>query len=338
MDQFRQILDQLMGKDRDLPRKERMRLQKHFDSPEVCKYYLLDFCPHDLFPNTKSDLGPCTKRHDEYFRDQFSKDSNKEQYQVKYEEMLMDFLEVLISEVDNKMKKSLERIEAPLPETEKPKDVMDQIRLIDMKIQELVETAEKFGEVGRIDDSEIVIRQIDRLKEQKNELNTLSEHPLMIKEKQMKVCEVCGAMQSVQDNEKRLQVHIEGKLHSGYLKIREYLEMLRRRKLERKIRQEEEREKERIQREMKEKERVREREGRDRKRRRSRSRDRTHSKSVDRKMRDLERKEIRRDRERDRDNREQRHDKFRRRKSRSRSRSRRRDFDRHHRRSRSRSR
>ena len=58
---------------------------------------------------------------------------------------------------------------------------------------------------------------------------------MMIKEKQMKVCDVCGAMQSMQDNEKRLQTHVEGKLHTGYAKIREYLEMLRRRKLERKL-------------------------------------------------------------------------------------------------------
>jgi hypothetical protein len=289
MDGFRAILDELMGKDRDLPRKEKLRLQKHFDSPEVCKFYLLDFCPHDLFPNTRSDLGPCKKRHDQYFKQQFNKDSNREGYQIKYEEMLMDFLEELIADVDNKMKKSLERIEAPLPETEKPKDIVDQIRTIDNKIQELIEAAEKFGEVGRIDDSEMVMRQIDRLKEQKNELNSFSEHPLMMKEKQMKVCDVCGAMQSMQDNEKRLQTHVEGKLHTGYAKIREYLEMLRRRKLERKIRMEEEKEKERMQREIKEKEKIREKESqrdyhrgdhrdyrgdyRDKKRRKSNSRD-----------------------------------------------------------------
>jgi hypothetical protein len=255
MDQIRATLDELMGKDRDLPRRERSKIQKHFDSTEVCKFYLLDFCPHDLFPNTKSDLGACKKRHDQFFKHQFTKDSNREQYQIKYEEMLMDFLEELIGEVDNKMKRSLERIEAPLPESEKSKDVLDQIKLIDNKIQELIDTAEKLGEVGRIDDSELVMRQIDRLKEQKSDLNSVSDHPLLMKEKQMKVCDVCGAMQSVQDNEKRLQTHVEGKLHTGYAKIREFLETLRRRKLERKFKLEEDREKERFQKEIKEKDR-----------------------------------------------------------------------------------
>jgi hypothetical protein len=99
----------------------------------------------------------------------------------------------------------------------------------------------------------MMMRQIDRLKEQKNEINMMTEHPLMIKEKQMKVCEVCGAMQSMQYNEKRLLTHVEGKLHTGYAMIREHLEMLRRRKLERKLRLDDEKERERIQREFKEK-------------------------------------------------------------------------------------
>lgn len=258
MDSIREMLDELMGKDRDVPMKEKLRLNKHFDNPEVCKYYLLNFCPHDLFPNTKSDLGPCKKRHDQFFKQQFDKDGNREQYQIKYEESLMDFLEGLIAEVDNKMKKSLERIEAPLPDTEKPKDLVDQIRLIDIKIQELLEQAEKFGELGRIDDSQLIMDQIEKLKLQKNELNQMSEHPLMIKEKQMKVCEVCGALQSLQDNEKRLITHMEGKLHTGYAKIREYLDMIRRKKIERKMRIEEEKNRERIQRELKEKEKLRE--------------------------------------------------------------------------------
>jgi RNA-binding protein Luc7-like 2 len=79
----------------------------------------------------------------------------------------------------------------------------------------------------------------------------------MAKEKQMKVCEVCGAMQSLQDNEKRLQTHIEGKLHTGYLRIREHLDILRRRKLDRKFRLEEVKERERMQKELKDRERIR---------------------------------------------------------------------------------
>ena len=46
------------------------------------------------------------------------------------------------------------------------------------------------------------------------------ENPLINKERQMKVCQVCGALQSITDTDKRLTMHLEGKLHTGYAKIR----------------------------------------------------------------------------------------------------------------------
>ena len=46
-------------------------------------------------------------------------------------------------------------------------------------------------------------------------------------DRNMKVCEVCGALQSVADTDSRLQMHLEGKMHQGYLKIREKLQELK---------------------------------------------------------------------------------------------------------------
>lgn len=263
MDSLRKTLDHLMGADRDLPLKEKLSKQIHFDDPSVCKYYLIGFCPHELFRNTKSDLRECQRRHDIQFKMQFDNDPHKEEYQQIYEDGLMDFLETLIADVDNKMKRCAERIEAPNPEKDMNKEVIEKITEIDDKIAELVEKAEKFEELGLFDDCEAAMRNIEQLKAQKEEQLTLKEHPLMMKEKQMKICEICGALQSSVDNEKRLQTHVEGKLHSGYLKIREYLALLRRRKLERKHKTEEE--KERMKKKIRESEERRERKRREKK-------------------------------------------------------------------------
>tara|TARA_B110000285_G_C14923228_1_gene513631 strand:+ start:137 stop:628 length:492 start_codon:yes stop_codon:yes gene_type:complete len=43
----------------------------------------------------------------------------------------------------------------------------------------------------------------------------------------MRVCEVCGALQSAADNDSRLHMHLEGKLHQGYLTIRNQLKLLK---------------------------------------------------------------------------------------------------------------
>ena len=71
MDRIRSQLDELMGKDRNLSLVEKNRMKEHYDDPDVilnsyfllinntkvCKYALVSTCPHDLFPNTKCDLG-----------------------------------------------------------------------------------------------------------------------------------------------------------------------------------------------------------------------------------------------------------------------------------------
>ena len=117
MDKIREELNELMGKDRNHPLHIRLKKRDHFDDPDVCKYNLVAFCPHDLFPNTKADLGKCTKRHDEFFKDMFKQDPNQDYYQRKYEQELMDLLDKLIQKVDERIRKSHYRIEAPMPET-----------------------------------------------------------------------------------------------------------------------------------------------------------------------------------------------------------------------------
>lgn len=54
---MRAMLDELMGKERNVPLNERSGKRIRFDDPSVCKYQLGGLCPNRLFKNTKSDLG-----------------------------------------------------------------------------------------------------------------------------------------------------------------------------------------------------------------------------------------------------------------------------------------
>lgn len=54
---MRAMLDELMGKERDVPLEERTNRGYKFSDPEVCKFALAGLCPYGLFKNTKSDLG-----------------------------------------------------------------------------------------------------------------------------------------------------------------------------------------------------------------------------------------------------------------------------------------
>lgn len=76
------------------------------------------------------------------------------------------------------------------------------------------------------------MKEVEKLKIQKQDLEQITDVTLIPKDKNMKVCEVCGALQAATDTDKRLQMHLEGKLHTGYLKIRKVLAELKQKREE----------------------------------------------------------------------------------------------------------
>mgnify|MGYP000878723620 CR=1 FL=1 len=100
MDHIRQELDQLMGKDRNKPLYIRLAKRDHFDDQDICKFNLLSFCPNDLFPNTKADIGPCERRHDDYLKELFMRDPDRDSYERRYNDELISILESMVAQVD----------------------------------------------------------------------------------------------------------------------------------------------------------------------------------------------------------------------------------------------
>ena len=75
------------------------------------------------------------------------------------------------------------------------------------------------------------MKEVEKHKIQKAELEALSDPLLAAQAKMdrnaMKVCEVCGGLQTAADTDKRMVMHVEGKLHTGYAKIRKVLTELK---------------------------------------------------------------------------------------------------------------
>lgn len=74
--------------------------------------------------------------------------------------------------------------------------------------------AEQLAEAGRVNESEALIKEIEQLKEQRDDQENM-------------ICEICGAMQSATDTERRQVSHLEGKQHKGFAAIRKCIEELR---------------------------------------------------------------------------------------------------------------
>jgi hypothetical protein len=92
----RRLLEQLMGtssKPTSMP----------YTDPRVCRSFLVGQCPHDLFTNTKQDLGPCPKVHSEQLKSDFEADKAKGKdpgFEFDYQRDLLKFIEECNRRID----------------------------------------------------------------------------------------------------------------------------------------------------------------------------------------------------------------------------------------------
>ncbi|KAF5454901.1 hypothetical protein F2P56_024532 [Juglans regia] len=193
-------------------------------------------------------------------------------------------------------------------------------------INEKLKKAEDLGEQGLVEEAQKALEEAEALKKEPAlDSSKYTAADVRITDQKLRVCDICGAFLSVYDSDRRLADHFGGKLHLGYMQIREKLAELKEEK-------EKGRKVDRDDRRSKERSRDRDREpSKDREQGDSRDRGRDH----DRRSRDRDRhydRERGYDRERDRDvDRSRSYDSRSRRRSRSRSRERSRDYDRHRR-------
>ncbi|XP_075246273.1 luc7-like protein 3 [Convolutriloba macropyga] len=217
-----QMLDELMGKDRDLLPEEGSR-QKGFSDSEVCKYYLCGFCPHDLFTNTKMDMGPCTRIHDDALVESYRNSSRFKK--MGYEEDFLRTLQSIQSDCEKRIRRANQRLsQAPNQNLGNPKT--SSLQIIESKITTLLEKVETLGSEGKVEEAQILMRQIDQLRKEKENLQShiMVDNP---NEKQMEVCEICGAFLIVGDAQSRVDDHLKGKQHTGFARVRAGIVQLR---------------------------------------------------------------------------------------------------------------
>ena len=85
-----------------------------WQADNVCKKYLVKFCPNDLFHNTKSDLGRCLKMHDDRLKQAYA-EAKDDLYTYKYSQELMHELEGLTQGVDRQIRRFGERMALATP-------------------------------------------------------------------------------------------------------------------------------------------------------------------------------------------------------------------------------
>jgi len=78
---------------------------------KICRSYLVGTCPHDLFTNTKQDLGPCPKVHSEALKNEYEAADAEQKKRWNFEYDYMRDMQKHIDECNRRIDTAQRRLE-----------------------------------------------------------------------------------------------------------------------------------------------------------------------------------------------------------------------------------
>ncbi|KAM0699057.1 hypothetical protein Q7P36_001103 [Cladosporium allicinum] len=221
----RKLLEQLMGDQlMTMPGTVSKQQTLAITDAKVCRSYLVGSCPHDLFTNTKQDLGPCSKVHQPNLRDQYQSAPESQKRDWGFEFDYWRDIGKFVSECDRRIDQAQRRLEKTPDEIRQTNALLKSISELTQSIECSLTEVEVMGEIGAVNLAVQQFHTIRLLKSQKEEkereLKALSDTSGPSGHQKLQVCDVCGAYLSRLDNDRRLADHFFGKMHLGYAQMR----------------------------------------------------------------------------------------------------------------------
>lgn len=163
------------------------------------------------------DLGECTKIHDLALRADY--------------EIAMDHLESFIAECDRRTELAKKRLAETQEEISAEVSAKaEKVHELNEEIGKLLAKAEQLGAEGNVDESQKILMEVEKVRAKKKEAEEEYRNSMpasSFQQQKLRVCEVCSAYLGLHDNDRRLADHFGGKLHLGFIQIREKLDQLR---------------------------------------------------------------------------------------------------------------
>jgi len=234
MDEAKKLLDSLMGTHRNVDRREaKARKGNNFKEVNICKFYLVGFCPkhEDLFHSTKRDIGRCPKVHSEAMKLEFEEHPDKDKFMGEYERQLKNYLEELTRGADDNVARETRNIQAANQQIEEagPNETAKaEIQKLNDQAAALLLEAEALAEAGKFNESKVKLELANGIKKRAGDWEEKARAP-----RTEGVCKVCGSRLESRDPSKAKFRHEDGKIHAGFVKIRQWLADIRKRVRER---------------------------------------------------------------------------------------------------------
>uniref|UniRef100_A0A3P8PPK8 LUC7-like (S. cerevisiae) n=1 Tax=Astatotilapia calliptera TaxID=8154 RepID=A0A3P8PPK8_ASTCA len=205
------------------------RQRVKFTDERVCKSHLLNCCPHDILSGTRMDLGECTKIHDLALRADYEIASKERD--LFFELDAVDHLESFIVDCDRRTELAKKRLAETQEEiSAEVAAKAEKVHELNEEIGKLLAKAEQLGAEGNVDEAQKVLQEVEKVRTKKKDAEEEYRNSMpasSFQQQKLRVCEVCSAYLGLHDNDRRLADHFGGKLHLGFIQIREKLDQLK---------------------------------------------------------------------------------------------------------------
>ncbi|KAI5288727.1 splicing factor [Ascosphaera acerosa] len=163
----RKLLEQLMGAEQMVGFGVSRSQQLSITDPKVCRSYLAGTCPHDLFTNTKQDLGPCSKLHPENLKAEYEAAAPAEKAKWGFEYDYMRDLQKYLVDCDRRIETAQRRLEKTPDEIRQTNELLRRISDISESINDGLLEVRVLGELGSVSTALLEYHKVRTAKHQK---------------------------------------------------------------------------------------------------------------------------------------------------------------------------
>ncbi|SCV05078.1 LANO_0G17986g1_1 [Lachancea nothofagi CBS 11611] len=229
----KKIIEQLMGKGSLSSRHSSYRGEMKLEDPRICKSFLVGECLYDLFKGTKQSLGKCPKIHLAKYKMQYEREVKNGKDFVDFDREYYSILSKFVNDCNGQVAVALKNLEHTSEEREKVQRITGELEVLDSQVGLMLQEIQvllKNNEVKKAMMQSVKLQQLQRHRQEvAKKVREIAENVGQSAQQKLQVCEICGAYLSRLDTDRRLADHFIGKIHLGYVIIRQELETLKRR-------------------------------------------------------------------------------------------------------------
>lgn len=182
---------------------------------------------------SKASLGRCPKIHLAKYKLQYEREVKNGRDFTDFDREYYSILSKFVNDCNGQIAIALKNLEHTPEEREKIKSITVELEVVDSQVGLLLQEIQVLLSANEVSKAMVQSVKLQELQKHRQDVakrvREITENVGQSAQQKLQVCEICGAYLSRLDTDRRLADHFIGKIHLGYVIIRQELENLKKR-------------------------------------------------------------------------------------------------------------